>query len=559
MSRHGLILTLCLLLPCAAHAADSMEMHGVAFPEKRTIELPIFNRPAAPAARLSASVVHRKGQARIDVSFSQMKPAILFGGDVTCYVVWAVTRDGTAENLGELLTPKRSGRVTYHTAQKSFAIAITAESHFLVSQPSSLVMFQNAGPADQRDLVSTFRFENFVDPPEHHVSGISHLKWDSDVPLELLQARKAFELATEIEAGKHASQVYTEAEEALAKANDIASTTTKGRELVDASRRAVALSNEALNMTAHRLEALRVEAELAARRAETEALEQRAAEAETAAAEAERLTERAQEEALLARAERERTAAETAALRTEKTSLEAAMVQMREERNRLQIESARLIREKDALEGESALLRHDKAALEAQSERLQTEKAALQAQSERLLADKSALQAETEALAHEKAEHQRLAQKLQAEKDEITGRLQAALSHVAETTDSARGYVVNLPDILFSVDEAELKPDAQLALAKLAGILLILPDQHVTIEGHTDSTGSTDHNLALSRRRAESVLGLLTSQGLDRTRLEAMGFGMQRPVADNATAEGRSRNRRVELVISQTAPGVASR
>jgi len=545
MLRNSFALLMCLALPCAAHAADSMEMHGVAFPEKRTIELPIFNRPAAPAADLSASVNYRKGQARIDIAFSKMKPAILFGGDVTCYVVWAVTRDGNAENLGELLTPRRSGRVAFYTGQKSFALAITAESHFLVTQPSSLVMFQNAGPADQRDLVSAFRFEDFVEAPEHHVNGISHLKWDSDVPLELLQARKAFELATEVEANKHAAAVYVEAETALTKANAIAGRTSGGRELVDAARRAVALSSEALNMTSRRLEAMRVEAELAARRAETAALEQRAAEAEVAAARAAALTEQAREDARLARVERERTAAETAVLRTEKTSLEAAMVQMRDERNRLQIESGQLLREKGALEGESELLRQEKAALQAQAERLQSEKLALQL--------------ETDALAVEKAEHQRLAETLQTEKDEIAGRLQAALSHVAETTDSARGFVINLPDILFSVDEAELKHDAQLALAKLAGILLILPDQHVAIEGHTDSTGSVDHNLVLSQRRAEAVLSLLSSQGLDRTRLESMGFGMERPVADNTTAEGRSRNRRVEIVISDSARGVAAR
>ena len=98
-----------------------------------------------------------------------------------------------------------------------------------------------------------------------------------------------------------------------------------------------------------------------------------------------------------------------------------------------------------------------------------------------------------------------------------------------------------------------------MVLAKLAGILLILPDQHVLIEGHTDSTGSVDHNLNLSQHRANAVLSLLASQGLDRTRLEAIGFGMERPMADNATNEGRRRNRRVELVISATAQGIASK
>ena len=93
----------------ALHAAEPVELQSVAFPEKRSVDLPIVNRPAAPAARLSAEVIHRQGQAKIAISFSKMKPAILFGGDVTCYVVWAITRDGNAENLGELLTPKPSG------------------------------------------------------------------------------------------------------------------------------------------------------------------------------------------------------------------------------------------------------------------------------------------------------------------------------------------------------------------------------------------------------------------------------------------------------------------
>ena len=137
----------------------------------------------------------------------------------------------------------------------------------------------------------------------------------------------------------------------------------------------------------------------------------------------------------------------------------------------------------------------------------------------------------------------------------MAGRLQSALSHVAETQDSARGYVVNLPDILFDVDEATMKPEAQLVIAKLAGILLIMPDKQVTVEGHTDSTGSAEYNLDLSQRRAVSVMGLMQSQGLDSNRLRAIGYGMQRPVAENATSGGRSRNRRVEIVISEGSGG----
>jgi outer membrane protein OmpA-like peptidoglycan-associated protein len=546
------IILLSVATSAASLAAEAVELQSVAFPEKRAIDLPIVNRPAAPAARITAEVIHRQGQAKIEVSFTKMKPAILFGGDVTCYVVWAVTRDGNAENLGELLTPKSSGRLTFYSGQKNFALIVTAESYHLVGHPSELLMFRNVGPAGQSNLVSSFQFNGFADAPEHHMDGISHLKWDSDVPLELLQARKAFDLARGIDAEKHAAQIYGEAAEALSHANAIARQTSRGRELLDASRRAVALSTEALNISTHRIEAIRIEQELARRREETAALELRAAEAEKATAEAQRLTEQAREDSRLARAERERTASETAALRTEKSGLETAMVLMRQEKNQLQLESAQLIRDKSSLQGEGQLLRQEKATLEALSERLQADKARLEEESATLRRDRDALELE-------KTEQQRLAQALQYEKDEVTGRLQSALSHVAETTDSARGYVVSLPDILFDVDEATLKSDARLRLAKLAGILLILPDQSVQIEGHTDSTGSVDHNLTLSQKRANAVLSLLTSQGLGQTRLEAIGFGMDRPLADNGTSEGRRRNRRVELVISGGAQGVASK
>ena len=89
-------------------------------------------------------------------------------------------------------------------------------------------------------------------------------------------------------------------------------------------------------------------------------------------------------------------------------------------------------------------------------------------------------------------------------------------------------------------------------------ILLIMPDRAVTIEGHTDSTGSAEYNLDLSQRRATAVRSFMQAQGLDTERLEAVGFGMQRPVADNETPEGRKRNRRVEIVISDSSTAVAS-
>ena len=505
----------CLVCATVTSHADSVKLHAIQFPERSTVSLPLLGTSIAPDAQVSTEIEYRKGQAQIELSYVGMKPAILFGGDITCYVLWAVTRDGQAENLGEFLTSKKNGRLKFSTGKKNFALLVTAESFYLVGKPSKLVLFENVKPAAGAATSTTFDFDDLQPAPRHNMDAISHLKWDSKVPLELLQARKAYELAGRVDAQDHATKAYAEAGRELSLANRIATSAPKSTELLDSARRSVALSNEAMNISMNRLQALEDERKLAERRAETEALERRAAEAEAAAVEARVLAEEV-------RAEKRRTLADTEALRQEKTSLEAAMIAMRQEKSAILGESRRLSGENSSLEAETARLASETAALAAEAEHLRTERATLE----------------------------REAQRLQGERDELRGRLQSALSHVADTQDSARGYVVNLPDILFDLNEETLKPEARIVMAKLSGILLMLPDKDVTIEGHTDSTGTAEYNLDLSRRRAVSVMDFVQTQGVDTDRLRAVGYGMQRPVAENASRDGRKRNRRVEIVIS---------
>ncbi|RIL07341.1 MAG: hypothetical protein DCC71_03250 [Proteobacteria bacterium] len=126
-----------------------------------------------------------------------------------------------------------------------------------------------------------------------------------------------------------------------------------------------------------------------------------------------------------------------------------------------------------------------------------------------------------------------------------------------DARQTERGLVVTLPDILFDVDRATLKPGAQATLARVADFLRSEPDRPVRIEGHTDSTGSHSYNEDLSRRRAESVADRLLSLGVETGRIEAVGFGETLPVASNETGAGRQQNRRVEIVI-QNPPAVSS-
>jgi len=113
-----------------------------------------------------------------------------------------------------------------------------------------------------------------------------------------------------------------------------------------------------------------------------------------------------------------------------------------------------------------------------------------------------------------------------------------------------RGLVVTLGDeILFDVDEAELKPGGMQRLARVAEFLRQNPDRNVLIEGHTDSTAPDAYNLALSQRRANAVEDFLIAQGVDPTRISAIGYGEQQPIATNDTVAGRQANRRVEIVV----------
>lgn len=119
----------------------------------------------------------------------------------------------------------------------------------------------------------------------------------------------------------------------------------------------------------------------------------------------------------------------------------------------------------------------------------------------------------------------------------------------ATITRNARGTIVSLADILFDFNKATLKRDVEFSLVKIATILDQFPEMKIQIEGHTDNVGTAAYNQDLSERRAQSVRDFLVSQGVTAERMTVAGYGLTRPVADNATEAGRQKNRRVDLVI----------
>ena len=137
----------------------------------------------------------------------------------------------------------------------------------------------------------------------------------------------------------------------------------------------------------------------------------------------------------------------------------------------------------------------------------------------------------------------------QARADADMARAQLADLQAKQTQ---RGMVVTLGDVLFETDRAELKPGATRSLDQLAEALRSDSRTTVSIEGHTDATGSRNHNVDLSLRRAESVQSYLSGHGISPSRITARGMGPDFPVADNNSASGRLQNRRVEVIVQNS-------
>ena len=217
-------------------------------------------------------------------------------------------------------------------------------------------------------------------------------------------------------------------------------------------------------------------------------------------------------------------------------------------------EAERIQKEKDAAAAAAKAKAEEQAAAEAKRQAEHTAAKESQMKAE-------AAQAQAEAEAKQTAERAKAqaaeqdAQRARAATAALRAQLLHQLNSVLQTTDSPRGLVVNMGDVLFDFGKYNLKPDTKITLAKLAGIIQSHPGLHLAIEGHTDNIGSDEANMKLSQQRGDTVREFLVQQGLAADTVTAVGLGKAEPVADNNTNEGRQKNRRVEIIVSGEAIG----
>jgi outer membrane protein OmpA-like peptidoglycan-associated protein len=217
-------------------------------------------------------------------------------------------------------------------------------------------------------------------------------------------------------------------------------------------------------------------------------------------------------------------------------------------------EAERIQNEKDAAAATAKAKAEAQAAVEArrQAELTAAKEAQMRAEAARAQAEAEAKQAAEQAKAQAAKEE---AVRARAATAALRAQLLQQLNSVLQTTDSPRGLVVNMGDVLFDFGKYDLKPDTKITLAKLAGIIQSHPGLQLAIEGHTDNIGSEEANMRLSQQRGDTVREFLVQQGLAADKVTAVGLGMAEPVSDNSTNEGRQKNRRVEIIVSGEAIG----
>jgi outer membrane protein OmpA-like peptidoglycan-associated protein len=467
------------------------------------------------SANGKVKVRSKRGTMEVEAEFGNLESPTTFGNEYLTYVLWAISPEGRAENLGEVLVGSNDrSKLTATTNLQAFALIVTAEPYFGVRQPSNVVILENVVRSDTKgssEAVST-KYE-LMERGGYLPTGY---KFDPvvlsvNLPLEFYEARNAMRIAKSEGAEQYAGESYQHAIESMKTADDYAVRKhVEAKPLIAAARQTVQTAEDAREIAVKRIEA---DNQTAERLASSAAQARSQAEADNA----DRLKRKAEYDAARAQADaaNSQAQADDANRLKQKAQNDASMAQA------------------DAANSQAAMVTSQNASAAAVT--------AAQAD-----ADRSRLLAQQAQDGQNKADSEKAAMRAQ---------LSEQLNKILETRDSARGLIVSMSDVLFDTGHYSLKPGAREKLAKVAGILIAYPGLNIAVGGYTDNVGGDEMNQKLSENRASSVRDYLVAQGVGASTVGATGFGNSSPVASNDNASGRQENRRVELVVSGDAIG----
>jgi outer membrane protein OmpA-like peptidoglycan-associated protein len=475
-----------------------------------------------PSANGVAEINSKRGSISIQAEFGDLQKPTTFGNEYLTYVLWAISPEGRAVNLGEvLLGGNHRSKLNVTTDLQAFALIVTAEPYYAVRQPSNVVILENVIREETKGTTEAVNAKYELMERGGYIP--TGYKFDpvvlkANLPLEFFEARNALRIAQSEGAEQYAPDSYQHAVQLMDNADSDATRRHIDRKpLIAISREAVQTAEDARAIAVKKMDDVR----LANERQDSADAQART---QGRADEATRRKEQAESDTAKAQAARARAESDTA-------NAQAARAQA---------------------EADSARARNDAADSQAAAARAQSDMAANQASSASAL---SAAQADADQSRADTLKAQQAAQQADTDKAAMRAKLSEQLNSILQTRDSARGLIVSMSDVLFDTGRYSLKPGAREKLAKVAGILLAYPGLNIEVGGYTDNVGGDAMNQTLSENRAGSVRDYLVQQGVSTGSVSSRGFGNTLPVASNNDSAGRQQNRRVELLVSGEAIG----
>jgi outer membrane protein OmpA-like peptidoglycan-associated protein len=468
-----------------------------------------------PQADGQAKVESKKGYIEIEVEFGNLQRPTTFGNEYLTYVLWAISPEGRAVNLGEILVgDNHRSKVDVTTELQAFALVVTAEPYFAVRQPSNVVVLENIVRDDTNGTTEAMHTKyELLERGGYIPTGYKFdpVVLNTKLPLEFFEARNALRIAQSEGAENYANDTYQHAVRLMNQVDEDAIDKHSNRKaMIGVAREAVQTAEDARAITVKKIDQERLDNE---RQAAANAQADTQAQADDAI----RQKEKAEHDQARAEFAKDRAESDTAKAQAERAQAES-----------------------------------DTARAQADSARAQSDMASNQAASANAL---SAAQADADQSRLAAQQAQANSQQAEADKAAMRARLSEQLNKILQTRDSARGLIVSMSDVLFDTGKYSLKPGAREKLAKVSGILLAYPGLNIEVGGYTDNVGGDAMNQTLSENRAGSVRTYLVEQGVATNSVSARGFGNTLPVASNGNSAGRQQNRRVELLVSGEAIG----
>jgi outer membrane protein OmpA-like peptidoglycan-associated protein len=475
-----------------------------------------------PSANGQAKVESKKGYTEIEVEFGNLQRPTTFGNEYLTYILWAISPEGRAINLGEVLVgDNHRSKLDVTTDLQAFALIVSAEPYYAVRQPSNVVVLENVVREDTKGTTEAVNAKyELLERGGYIPTGYKFdpVVLNAKLPLEFFEARNALRIAQSEGAEQYATDSYRHAVKLMEQADGYATEkNTPKKQLIAVSREAVQTAEDARAIAVKKMDEVRLANE---RQASSDA------------------QARTQGQADDAMRQKEQAELDTAKAQTATAQAESDM--------------ARAQAAKVQADSDASKARTDASDAQAAAAKAKSDMADSQASSKTAL---SAAQADADQSRADKLTAQQAAQQAEADKAAIRTRLSAQLNSILQTRDSARGLIVSMSDVLFDTGKFSLKPGAREKLAKVAGILLAYPGLNIEVGGYTDNVGGDAMNQTLSENRAGSVRDYLVQQGVATNSVSSKGFGNTLPVSSNNNAAGRQQNRRVELLVSGEAIG----